>query len=39
MKANNKVEIDEEGEEEKMSPLKDVDDICVEYQLRKRHLW
>ena len=39
MKANNKVEIDEEGEEEKMSPLKDVDDVCVEYQLRKRHLW
>jgi hypothetical protein len=31
MKANNEVEIDGEDEEEKMSPLKDVDDVYVEY--------
>jgi hypothetical protein len=33
MKTNNKVEIDGEDEEEKMSPLKDADDVCVEYQV------
>jgi hypothetical protein len=30
MKANNEVEIDEEDEDEKMPPLKDVNDVCVE---------
>jgi hypothetical protein len=33
MKTNNKVEIDGEDEEEKMSPLEDADDVCVEYQV------
>jgi hypothetical protein len=30
MKANNEVEIDEEDEDEKMPPLKDVNEVCVE---------
>jgi hypothetical protein len=33
MKANNEVEIDGEDEEEKMSPLEDVDDVYVEYSI------
>jgi hypothetical protein len=32
-KANNKVETDGEDEEEKMPPLKDVDDVYVEYSV------
>jgi len=31
MKSNNKVEMDGKDGEEKMPPLKDADDICVEY--------
>ena len=31
MKTNNKVEINEKDEGEKMSQLKDVDDVCVEH--------
>jgi hypothetical protein len=31
MKANNKVETNEEDEEEKMPPLKDADDVYVKY--------
>jgi hypothetical protein len=30
MKANNEVETDEEDEDEKMPPLEDVNDVCVE---------
>jgi len=31
MKYNNEVETDIKDEEKKMSPLEDVDDICVEF--------
>jgi hypothetical protein len=34
MKANNKVETDEEDEEENMSPLEDVDVVCVGYPVK-----
>jgi hypothetical protein len=30
MKANSEVETDEEDEEEKIPPLKDADDVCIE---------
>jgi hypothetical protein len=31
MKSNNEVETDGEDEEEKMPPLKDANDVCVDY--------
>jgi hypothetical protein len=34
MKANNKVETDEEDEEENMSPLEDVEVVCVGYPVK-----
>ncbi|KAG6773322.1 hypothetical protein POTOM_020588 [Populus tomentosa] len=38
MKANNEVEIDGEDKEEKMSPLKDANDVCVEYSIEGKAL-
>jgi hypothetical protein len=38
MKANNQVEIDGEDEEEKMSPLENTDNICVEYLVERGEL-
>jgi hypothetical protein len=34
MKANDEVEIVEEDKEEKMLPLKDVDNVCVDYPVK-----
>ena len=38
MKYNNKVETDREDEEKKMSPLKDADDVCVEFSVERETL-
>jgi hypothetical protein len=35
MKPNNKVEIDGEDEEEKMSSLENADDVCVKYLVER----
>jgi hypothetical protein len=34
LKANNEVETGGEDEEEKMPPLEDVDDVCLEYLVK-----
>jgi hypothetical protein len=34
IKANNEVETGGEDEEEKMPPLEDVDDVCLEYLVK-----
>jgi len=36
VKANDEVEIDKEDKEEKMSPLKDVNDIYIEYLVNEK---
>ena len=38
MKANNKVKINREDKEEKMPPLKNVNDVYVEYLVEKETL-
>ena len=38
MKVNDEVDIDGKDGEKRMPPLKDVDDVCVEY-LVDEHLW
>ena len=38
IKANNKVETNGKDKKEKMSPLKDADDVCVEYLVEGEEL-
>jgi hypothetical protein len=39
MKVNNKVETNRKDKKKKMSPLKDADDVCVEYLVdREEHM-